>query len=490
MEYKNQINEAGDFNLEVCEIISYHREVETGDLFHQDIRNILLSFEIKEDIFSHYITGRVTVQDTQDVRTMLPITGLERLNVKFNTPGCPGYNAVEEEGHPFQIYKIESVARDGASGRSQAYDIYFCSQELYYNGIHRVSKAYSGQIELAVDDIFHSPTFLNSKKRLNYEPTASSDKVVVPNMKPLQAIKWLSSRAKSQKYKNAGYVFYETSEGYFFRSIESMLAVNGVSARPVKFAYTYQINNIRDAKTGNRDVNQDMRSAITYEFKKPVSLLDNLTDGMVANRMIRHDAFNKTITTTDYNYFDEFGKYFHTEHDNTDKAQLKGVLPFVRFEDTNTDLSSKPMAKLMTVTNSSKIHNDYEHPSKSETLQVMVSQRAKYMNQRLVLNVHGNTLLHAGDMIQFDMPTIRPLLDKSGEEPSPYWHGRYLILSIRHVVENSKGGKHSMVLECVKDAIRTPYPISQENMTINKPDSEVNDIYSLDKQILNQSRVD
>lgn len=187
MEYKNQINEAGDFNLEVCEIISYHREAETGDLFHQDIRNILLSFEIKEDIFSHYITGRVTVQDTQDVRTMLPITGLERLNVKFNTPGCPGYNAVEEEGHPFQIYKIESVARDGASGRSQAYDIYFCSQELYYNGIHRVSKAYSGQIELAVDDIFHSPTFLNSKKRLNYEPTASSDKVVVPNMKPLQS---------------------------------------------------------------------------------------------------------------------------------------------------------------------------------------------------------------------------------------------------------------------------------------------------------------
>ena len=91
MDYKNQINEAGDFNLEVCEIVSYHRETETGDLFHQDIRNILLSFEIKEDIFSHYITGRVTVQDTQDVRTMLPITGLERLNVKFNTPGCPGY---------------------------------------------------------------------------------------------------------------------------------------------------------------------------------------------------------------------------------------------------------------------------------------------------------------------------------------------------------------------------------------------------------------
>ena len=42
---------------------------------------------ITEDIFSNNIMGSVTVYDSQDIRTILPITGLERLSFKLNTPG-------------------------------------------------------------------------------------------------------------------------------------------------------------------------------------------------------------------------------------------------------------------------------------------------------------------------------------------------------------------------------------------------------------------
>ena len=44
---------------------------------------------ITEDIFSNNIMGSVTVYDSQDIRTLLPTTGLERLSFKFNTPGLP-----------------------------------------------------------------------------------------------------------------------------------------------------------------------------------------------------------------------------------------------------------------------------------------------------------------------------------------------------------------------------------------------------------------
>ena len=40
---------------------------------------------ITEDIFSNNIMGSIIVYDTQDIRTILPITGLERLSFKFNT---------------------------------------------------------------------------------------------------------------------------------------------------------------------------------------------------------------------------------------------------------------------------------------------------------------------------------------------------------------------------------------------------------------------
>jgi len=486
MDYKNHINNAGDFNLEALEIISYHREQDSGDLFRMDISNVFISIEITEDIFSNYIVGRVRIQDTQDIRTMLPITGLERLNLKLNTPGCPGYNALDEEGHPFQIYKIESVAQDGTSGRSQVYDILFCSQEMYFNGIHRVSKAYAGPLEFAVDDIFHNKQYLNSTKRLNYEPTAINEKIVIPNMKPIQAIKFIASRSKSIKYKNAGYLFYETSEGYFFRSIESLLALNGAAVRPVKFAYTYQAANVNETSTGVEDINQKMRGVNKYEFKRPVDVLEHMTNGMLGNRLIRHDAFDKTFKTTDYNYFDDFGKYFHMEHDDTDKSQLKSLLPFVPFEDTNTDLSSNPLAKLMTVSNTSKLHDAYDTTQKSETVQQMVSQRAQYMSPELNLDVYGNTLLHAGDMINFDMDLMRPLGEDGKSEPSPYWNGRYLIRAIKHKIVRAKdGGQHTMTIQCVKDSVRTEYPISTETMVVNKPENEVNSIYDLDANLLN-----
>ena len=47
--------------------------------------------------------------------------------------------------------------------------------------------------------------------------------------------------AISGSYNNAGYVFYEATNGFFFRSIESMLALGGAIAKPASFKYNYQI---------------------------------------------------------------------------------------------------------------------------------------------------------------------------------------------------------------------------------------------------------
>ena len=38
-----------------------------------------------------------------------------------------------------------------------------------------------------------------------------------------------------------------------------------------------------------------------------------MINGMYANRLIVHDAFNKTIKTHDFNYIKDFEKGFHTE---------------------------------------------------------------------------------------------------------------------------------------------------------------------------------
>ena len=62
------------------------------------------------------------------------------------------------------------------------------------------------------------------------------------------------------------------------------------------------------------------------------------------------------------------------------------------------------LSKKMVVTETSKVHNDYEFVPTKETLPKIISQRKAYKNMNLTLLVYGNTILNAGDVINFTVP--------------------------------------------------------------------------------------
>lgn len=483
-ESRNQLTQAGDYNLDVVEIISYRQHGGESQPYRMDIKDITMSIEVQEDIFSNTMMGIITVNDTQDVRTTLPITGLERLNLKFGTKGMKGICATEDEGFPFQIYKIEDVRQDKANARGQYYNIYFCSQEMYYSSIHRVSQAFSGNIEAGVQEIVRNKGYLNSKKQLHIEPTRTNTKLVIPNLRPLSAINFLAKNSTSQLYNNTGYVFYETPDGFHFRSLESLLAIAGAKARPVKFAYNYQIGNIRDSDVKN--IQEDMKQVLRYDFERPVNALYNLREGMYCSREIKHDAFTKTWSTNDFDYNKSFGDFFHTEHNKGDKAPGKHTLPHAVFSDTNDDITTNASAKLMLKADNSMVHNDFDLPSKQSSSQARLSQRLQMRNIAINMEVHGNSLLRAGDLISFDLPLMRPFGEKNKDTPNPYFSGRYMILQIRHIIV-AGDGKYSQVLRCMKDAVRNPYPIETDSLIINTPERGNLSVYDADKIILNNA---
>ena len=480
MQERNTINQAGDYQLDVVELISYRKHGGESSPYRMNIKNITVNIELTEDIFSNTLVGAITVYDTQDVRTVLPITGLERLNLKFSTPGMTGVNAIEEEGFPFQVYKIDEVRVDPQNPRGQMYKIFFCSQELYHSSIKRVSQAFAGPIEDAVDNIFRSKLYLNSKKPLYIEPTKTNTKLVVPNLRPMNAINWLSNYSISANYKNAGYCFYENPDGFFFRSIESMLGIAGAIARPAKFAYRYQTSNVREGDT--RDVNSDMRNVIKYDFTRPVNTLHNIREGMYANKLHMHDLFYKQIRTNDFDYIGSFGEYFHTEHDEGNKSPDKATIPFAKFEDTNKDLSSFTDSKIMTTAQSSKIHDDYELPLCSDTVQPQISQRLQMKNINLSLLVFGNSAVKTGDIISFDIPFMRPL-GEDKQEANPYYSGRYMVMAIKHVI-NIQLGRYEMILKTMRDSVANSFTPELDDNVTQTADKGIYNLYEQDAQIL------
>ena len=79
------LDKVGKYNLSELDIISYRQQKDESRPKTMDIKDITLTMSITEDIFSNCMNGSILVYDTQDVRSLLPLTGLERLSFKLNT---------------------------------------------------------------------------------------------------------------------------------------------------------------------------------------------------------------------------------------------------------------------------------------------------------------------------------------------------------------------------------------------------------------------
>ena len=73
------INYAGDFRVKRINIISYRPAEGSEKAFRFDVLNQCMMVQLVEDITMPAITGSLDIADGQDIRTLLPITGNERL---------------------------------------------------------------------------------------------------------------------------------------------------------------------------------------------------------------------------------------------------------------------------------------------------------------------------------------------------------------------------------------------------------------------------
>ena len=477
----NIINYAGDFRIKVVNILSYRKAEGSEKAFRVNLIPQTMTINMVEDVTMPVVTGSLDVADGQDFRTLLPLTGNEKLELHLFTPGQREIQYIEGQTDTLAVYKVDKIRLSGGTGRQQVYRVHFISREAIRNSVTRISKAFSGPVENAVNEIVSDKKYLDTVKPIYLEPTATNSKYVIPNLKPFQTIKFLGQNAVSNKYSNAGYLFYETiGGGFYFRSFESMMALNGATARPVKEAYAIQPANVRNEK-GDANVVQDLQSPDSYSFENVANTLEELNKGLYANRLVTHDIYNKKITTFDYDYHEQFGQFFHTEHDQGNRTESKYLRPLAKLDDTDKVLSDYPLAKLMNVVDTKKVHNDFEFTPPEDILPNKVSQRAQMANFHLLLTVPGQTRMNCGEMISFALPNQRPVQHDQAQTLNPYYSGRYLVLSLKHkfdVVEQ----KHTMNMRCVKDSTPKELPKGLDTVYTKTDKVIAQDLYKVDER--------
>ena len=460
----DSIEFAGDYDLKNIFLHNHFGEV-------IDIKNLVQELNIYESIYKNALTGSLVIIDAQNLIAKLEIQGTERISFTLSTPGAIGerdiINASETTGHPFHVYKITN--RKQLAPGTMMYTLHFASREFMRNLRTKVSQAYDGRLDRAVYNIFLDEDYLDSKKELTFEPCGNNDKIVVPNLRPFDAINMIASKSLPEKSSGVGYYFYETTKGFHFRSWDNMISVNGRHRRDTKQEFYYMPVNITDPNIEDK-INHDYKSVESYRFINTFhDVAANTLGGTYGHRVLTHNLYDKSYAEDDYSYHNDFAFSRHTEHSGRGDLE-KFAISESNVDEDNKSVSDYPESRVSLQTTTQFLHN--EETGAGYGLDVvqdgkLLGKRVAQQNQvvqgtALKLTVKGQSYLECGDLIEFRLRSVDEK-NTDGQE-DPQYAGKYVITKIRHQINDNK---YTMVLECAKDSVKEGYSNSDFSIPKN-----------------------
>lgn len=453
---------AGEFVLETCTL-------STVSGVALDITDLVTTINVYEDLYANAITGDISLLDTNNLITKAPIVGQEKLLLKVYTPQegiIDRNNAIEFLEFPLQIFKINSKIQ--LNDNTIVYNLAFTSYEFTRNVKTRAVSNYSGEPSKIVRNIFRDNSLINSKKELYHEETANNFNLVAPYTHPFDFINNIAKRSLSKKYGlSSSFVFYETTKGYFFRSIDSMMD----RKNPVMVYKEVSPNEVDE--TGDINIAENMTNLLNHEVVSTTNTLKNSKLGAYGSSLVSIDLFNKTVKNYTYNYINDYDNTVHADQYNAYGSERSPVLSLAKDEDNNR-LSEYPDAVRFIQTTdrhvpdglfNSLFDRRYDYNGIDRWI---MRRRSKFASLdasiKMRIAVPGNTVLQVGDLIGLEMRS-------EGSEKDPYLTGRYLITKLRHEFDmNVNSPRHTVMMEIVRDTISQYYPA--ESVSLNKGKSK------------------
>ena len=443
-----KVDRPGAFELSDVILISYQSFDGSDTPKRLSIRSLVQEISIYESLDGKFLSGDMTLLDATNAIQTLPITGFERVEFFFRTPGTDkGFDFSVATGHPMFVYALKN--RSGANPRSQIYTLKFISLEAIRNHQTRISQAFTGNIDQMITDICYN--YLKTKKDLIIEDTKSNHKFVMPRLKPTMAIESLRKNAQSLHYENSGFLFFENGDGFNFKSYEGLFCKKDGSPRPVKAHYSPKIKNIGE------DPVYALQSVESFKILQQFDTLNNTANGVYASRLITHDLYNKTFSESDFDYNKEYSKQNHLEQDsNGGKRSDNGILPLFNFDNGET-FGNKNEGIIYYQSETSKVHDTHELPDSRNILQKRVSQHIAANSLMIEIVAPGTTELRVGDIVNFTLPKYAPNSKNDVKDNDKYLSGRYLISAARHHV-STLNKRHTLALELIKDSFNVSLP--------------------------------
>ena len=161
-----------------------------------DITKIYEELNIFDSILMPVISGNILVRDSVGLSGKLLFDGSESLLIDI----------VKDEKNPdianfhksFRIYKQSNRRNEGLN--SESFTLHFVADELIFSDQQKINQSYQGTYAKVVGKIL-TDYLKVSENNLGgfYEETVGVRDIVIPNLKPLDAIDWCAKRSVDKK---------------------------------------------------------------------------------------------------------------------------------------------------------------------------------------------------------------------------------------------------------------------------------------------------
>jgi hypothetical protein len=401
-----------------------------------DVKSIMIELSYNEDIFNNTASGYLMVVDASGFIESLQMNGNEFIRITLGKIAGETNNVIDKL---FRIFKIAKRNPEN-DGNTETYSIYFCSEELLISEQYKVSKSYkNSDITTNVLNIIDKYLKIPKNKIGVIENTYGVYDFIVPNLKPFDAINWMSNYARpSGGNLGADMLFYENKFGFNFRSMQNLFD------NAVYSTYSY---NPKNYNLTNSSQTSDLRltNVISYEIMDSFDTLGSINQGVFANRLLSVDPLLRRFKITDFDY----GKY-----SNIAKT-LNGAPVTNNYKNRYGDtLNQTPESTYKLVLSNFKQkdskyikeNDSVPHDIMAETyIPYRTSQIPLLTYTRVKISVPGDTELTVGRLVNFNLLSKNP----NNRELDKYYSGKYLITAVRHLLNLNE---YRTILELAKES--------------------------------------
>jgi hypothetical protein len=287
-ETRESVLQAGEYVVDYAEILQA-----SGSGI--DVRNQIDSITIFEDIFSTFITGKLTFRDTQDLPNWLGRGGRDLLRLSIGTPGIDTKYKIS--GY-FFIYKMGD--RELVKDRTQMYNMYFMSVEGLTDIQTFISKSFRGTSDKIMQQICKD--YLKTEKNVVTEESKEPHRFVSNFWVPSKIANYCAQHARNPD-NDSTFLFYENRDGFMFNTIGSMAKQNVIQVFE-ESDFTNEVTTQRSNQVyfGEVDRNPNLDYKVIQSMKIDVSwdFMRAYSGGAIKSKQVSVDLLTKRYRLNDY----------------------------------------------------------------------------------------------------------------------------------------------------------------------------------------------